>query len=406
MRQIIEPKQVGLSSDRLSKVSRWMRRYVDEGKLPFAMTLVARRGEVAFFDLVGMRDVKNRCPIRADTIMRFYSMTKPITTVAAMMLYEEGHFQLDSRIADFVPCLGDMEVYVPSEKGQLKSRPSRNPITFQHLMTHTSGFIYGFGDDSPLAEQYQFNRTDFDIDSGKLEGAVARLSSLPLAHEPGTSWHYGVSTDVLGYLVEVISGKSLRDYMMERIFLPLGMEDTDFGIPVEKLGRFSCLYEFDRMAGMRLADSADNTRYVLDNVVTYSGGGGLMSTMSDYYRFTKLLRNKGEVHGQRLLGRKTVDYMTCNHLPGDLAAMGQFTFNETTYEGIGFGLGFSVMLEPAKAGVVGSSGEYAWGGMASTAFWIDPTEDMTVIFLTQLSPSDAYPLRRELRVLTYQALVD
>jgi len=406
MRQIIEPKQVGLSSDRLSKISRWMRRYVDEGKLPFAMTLVARRGEVAFFDLVGMRDVKNRYPIGADTIMRFYSMTKPITTVAAMMLYEEGHFQLDSRIADFVPCLGDMEIYVTSEKGQLKSRPSRNPITFQHLMTHTSGFIYGFGDDSPLAEQYQFNRTDFDIDSGKLEGVVGRLSSLPLAHEPGTSWHYGVSTDVLGYLVEVISGKSLRDYMMERIFLPLGMEDTDFGIPMEKLGRFSCLYEFDRLAGMRLADSADDTRYVLDNVVTYSGGGGLMSTMPDYYRFTKLLRNKGEVHGQRLLGRKTVDYMTCNHLPGDLAAMGQPTFNETTYEGIGFGLGFSVMLEPAKAGVVGSSGEYAWGGMASTAFWIDPTEDMTVIFLTQLSPSDAYPLRRELRVLTYQALVD
>ena len=283
MRQTIEPKQVGLSSDRLSKVSRWMRRYVDEGKLPFAMTLVARCGEVAFFDLVGMRDVKNRCPIRADTIMRFYSMTKPITTVAAMMLYEEGHFQLDSRIADFVPCLGDMEVYVPSEKGQLKSRPSRNPITFQHLMTHTSGFIYGFGDDSPLAEQYQFNRTDFDIDSGKLEGAVARLSALPLAHEPGTSWHYGVSTDVLGYLVEVISGKSLRDYMMERIFLPLGMEDTDFGISVEKLGRFSCLYEFDRTAGMRLADSADNTRYVLDNVVTYSGGGGLMSTICLLY---------------------------------------------------------------------------------------------------------------------------
>ena len=241
--------------------------------------------------------------------------------------------------------------------------------------------------------------------TGTVADAVARLARLPLLCHPGTAWNYGVSLDVLGRLVEVIADQSLDRFLAERIFQPLGMLDTCFQVPPDKLDRFAALYGPTPQGGIELKESPAQSAFA-QNVTLFSGGGGLMSTAGDYFRFTEMLRLKGEFNGVRLLGRKTVDYMTRNHLPGDLADMGQASFSETSYEGVGFGLGFSVMLDPAKAQVMGTPGEYGWGGMASTAFWVDPGEDMTVIFLTQLSPSSTYPLRRELRVLTYQALID
>ena len=234
---------------------------------------------------------------------------------------------------------------------------------------------------------------------------MEKLGEAPLLCQPGSEWNYSVSTDVLGHLVEVLSGLPLDKFFAEKILGPLGMKDTAFQVASENIDRFTANYTCTKDQKTKLIEAIDGSRFTKP-VVTFSGGGGLTSTVSDYLRFTRMLSNFGELDGVRLLGRKTVEYMTINHLPGDLADLGQDTFAETSFEGIGFGLGFSVMLDPAKANVMGTPGEYAWGGAASTAFWIDPVEDMTVIFLTQLMPSSAYPLRRELKVLTYQALID
>jgi CubicO group peptidase (beta-lactamase class C family) len=398
------PETVGFCSKRLANIHPWMQKYVDEGKLSGAITMVARHGQVVFCESLGYRDLKTRKPLKTDNIFRFYSMTKPVTSVAVMMLYEEGHFQLDDPVAKFIPGFQDMQVYVPGAEADMITESPRSPVTIHHLLTHTSGLTYGSGNVGLIPERYQQDRTDFGTHDGKLADVVERLVKIPLSFHPGERWNYGVSTDVLGRLVEVISGQSLDAFMQDRILTPLKMNDTGFAVPAAKTDRFTALYECTEDNNLTLLESPQNSP-MIDAVETFSGGSGLVSTLADYFRFTELLRRKGEFEGVRLLGPKTVEYMTQNHLPGDLSDMGQPTFNETTFEGIGFGLGFSIMLDPAKARVMGSPGEYAWGGYASTAFWIDPQEDMTVIFLTQLIPSSAYPIRRELRVLTYQALI-
>jgi len=404
MKVTATPEDVGLSTSRLARLRPWIRRYVDGGMLAGALILVARRGQIGFLDCVGFRDRGTQQPMTLDTLFRIYSMTKPITSVAIMMLYEEGFFQLDDPVGRYIPCFTDMAVYVSGEGEGMRTEPANDRITIHQLLTHTSGLIYSFAQ-SPVAELYRSQRTDFGPRDGSLSEVVDRLARLPLACHPGEAWHYGVSTDVLGRLVEVVSGQSYDDFLAQRIFRPLGMEDTSFAVPRDKLHRFAALYGPVEGGGMELVEAPAHSRF-LGEVGTLSGGAGLIASAHDYYRFTEMLRRKGELDGVRLLGRKTVEYMTSNQLPGDLAEMGQPSFNETTFEGVGFGLGFSVMLDPAKAKVLGTPGEYAWGGMASTAFWIDPLEDMTVIFMTQLTPSDAYPLRRELRVLSYQALID
>jgi CubicO group peptidase (beta-lactamase class C family) len=398
------PETVGLCSKRLANIRPWMQKYVDEGKLPGAITMVARHGKVVYCESLGYRDLKARKPLTTDNILRFYSMTKPVTSVAVMMLYEEGHFQLDDPVAKFIPGFQDMQVYVSGAGTEMITESPRNPVTIHHLLTHTSGLTYGSENVGPIPELYQQGLTDFDTHDGKLADVVERLVKIPLCFQPGERWNYGVSTDVLGRLVEVVSGQSLDEFMQDRILTPLKMDDTGFVVPAAKTDRFTALYECTEDNHLNLRETPQNSP-MIDAVETFSGGSGLVSTLADYFRFTELLRRKGEFEGVRLLGRKTVEYMTQNHLPGDLADMGQPTFNETTFEGIGFGLGFSVMLDPAKAQVIGSPGEFAWGGYAGTSFWIDPQEDMTVIFLTQLIPSSAYPIRRELRVLTYQALI-
>ena len=399
------PESAGMCSTRLGRLGDWMRRYVDQGKLPGMLTMVARNGDVVFLETYGWRDVEAQLPVEADTIFRIYSMTKPVTSVAAMMLYEEGRFQLDAPISDFLPEFAEMAVYVSGTGDDMVTEPARAPITIRQLLTHTSGLTYGFIDDTPIGALYKKNRVDFARVGGTIAEVAERLGRLPLISHPGEAWNYSVSTDVLGRLVEVVSGAPFDRFLQDRIFDPLGMADTGFHVPADKLARFAALYYRGVDGALRRTATKDGSRFA-EPATAYSGGGGLVSTVGDYFRFAEMVRRKGVLDGARLLGRKTVEYMTANHMPGDLAAMGQPTFSETSYAGIGFGLGFSVMIDPAKAEVIGSPGEYAWGGMASTAFWIDPVEHLTVILMTQLRPSRTYPLRRELRILTYQALID
>ncbi|NKC16618.1 MAG: serine hydrolase [Gammaproteobacteria bacterium] len=399
------PEDVGLDAARLARISAWMRGYVDGGKLAGALVQVARRDQVVFTDWCGVQDIDTAVPMTPDTIVRIYSMTKPITTVAALMLYEEGHFQLDAPVSKFIPALGGLSVFVAGDASNPTLVASERDFTVRELMNHTSGLSYGFMEATPVDELYREHSVDFQTADVPLAALVAKLGELPLLAQPGTQWNYSVSTDVLGHLVEIWSGRDLASFLQERIFAKLGMHDTGFHVPQDKVARFASNYRRRSNGELGLIDAAAHSRY-LQPAVTYSGGGGLVSTVADYMRFARLLARRGELDGQRVLSRKTVELMSCNHLPGDMAAMGQPRFSESSYEGIGFGLGVSVMLDPARAQVVGSPGEFAWGGAASTAFWVDPVEEQIVILLTQLMPSSQYPLRRELRVLSYQAIVD
>jgi CubicO group peptidase (beta-lactamase class C family) len=403
MTPTVTPESVGFSSARLGRIGDWMAGYVDAGKLPFAMTLIARHGEIAYFDMAGKADVEAGTPIAEDTIFRAYSMTKPITSAAVMMLYEQGLFQLDDPVADYIPAFAHMEVDIPG--GEIRTEPARRPMTIHHLLTHTSGLTYGFSEESRVGALYKEHKADFHPRSGTLEEICDRLAALPLVCHPGEAWNYSVSIDVLGRLVEVLSGQTFDRFLEDRIFAPLGMVDTSFQVPADKLDRMAALYSATDDGAMKRADGSTDSRYGRD-VTTFSGGGGLLSTIGDYYRFCEALRGGGVLDGERILGRKTVEFMTRNHLPGDLSALGQDRFTEYKLDGVGFGLGFAVMLDPALAQMMTSPGEYTWGGMASTTFWVDPVEDLVGVYATQLMPSGFYSVRRELRALTYQALID
>ena len=397
-------EEVGLSSARLARIGSWAQRLVDDGRLPGAITLVARRDRVAHLHVCGHADIARGVPLAADSIFRIYSMTKPLTTVAAMILYEEGRFQLDDPIVRFLPGFAGMRVYSGGSRGKIDSVPAERDITFRDLMTHTSGLTYGFMEAHPVDALYRANGIDFQTSEATLAELVERLATLPLIAQPGRGWNYSVGTDVLGHLVAVISGQSFERFLQERVLDPLGMADTGFHLPADRIGRFTANYAPAPGGGLRLIDDPPSSIFTRQRPIA-SGGGGLCSTAADFLRFCRMLLNKGELEGTRLLGRKTVELMTANHLGGDMADMGSPRFSESSYVGIGFGLGFSVMLDPAKAQILGTAGEYAWGGAASTSFWIDPAEQMIVIMLTQLTPSSTYPIRRELRVLSYAAVV-
>ena len=405
METINEGARLGFDAGRLGRLGPWMERWVESGRLPGCSMLVARRGEIAFQGGTGNRNVATGAPWTEDTIVRAYSMSKPITSVALMMLFEEGLFHLDDPVAAFLPELKDPQVLVPGATSIDQTEACAVPQTVHHLLTHTSGLTYGF-QGGVLGEAYEVEKLAFGPKGESLAAEVKRLAALPLAFQPGTRWNYGVSTDVVGRLVEVISGQPLDLFLRERILDPLGMADTEFSVPDGKLDRFAELYTPNEDLSLKLADTAERSVYRAANVRTFSGGGGLMTTLGDYRRFAEMVRRRGEADGERLLGPRTMEFMASNHLRGDLAANGQPVFSEVSYEGIGFGLGFAVMLEPALSKNLGSPGDHGWGGMASTVFWVDPAEDMLVVFLTQLMPSSFYPLRKELRALVYQALVD
>jgi CubicO group peptidase (beta-lactamase class C family) len=398
------PEDVGLSGEKLAQVDRWMDRLVADGKLPGLSVTVTRRGRVAYTRCTGQSDLARGTPMAADTLVRIYSMTKPLTSVAIMMLYEEGRFQLDDPISRFLPYFANQRVFAGGNRGKMDTVPAARDITFRDLLTHTSGLTYGFMQATLVDAAYRDNGVDFQTADATLGEVVERAAAVPLLAQPGAEWNYSIATDVLGHLVAVISGQSFDSFLQERVIGPLGMTDTSFVVPPEKLSRFAANY-VPGADGLALLDDPATSRFLLPGKIC-SGGGGLVSTVGDYLRFCQMMLNKGALEGARLLGRKTVELMTSNHLRGDMAAMGQPRFSESSYEGVGFGLGFSVMLDPARAQVLGTAGEYAWGGAASTAFWIDPAEEMSVVLLTQLTPSSTYPIRRELRVLTYQAIID
>ena len=398
------PEEVGLSTPHLARISRWMRHWVDSGRLPGLLVAVVRNDRLAWFETYGHRDVETGRPVEPDTIYRIYSMTKPITTVAALMLYEEGHFQLDDPVAQFIPAFAGTRVFAGGDAEQFTTVPLARAITVHDLMIHTSGLTYGFQHEHAVDALYRKHHVEFNANVGPLADLAEAAAAQPLVFQPGTRWNYSVSTDVLGRLVEVWSGVPLDTFFAERIFGPLGMCDTGFQVPEGQGDRLASNYVRADGGGLARVDSGSGSRF-LRPATTLSGGGGLVSTAADYLRFMRMLRGRGTLDGTRVLGRKSVELMTMNHLPGDLVDMGQPRFAEMPFAGVGFGLGVSVLLDPAKARILGSPGEYAWGGMASTTFWIDPAEDLMVLLLTQLMPSSTYPIRRELRVLTYQALL-
>lgn len=406
---IVKPAEVGLCAERLARIDSFLERdFLEPGKLAGTQTLVARHGRVAHFSTLGSMALGGTEPMHEDAIFRIFSMTKPITSVAAMMLHERGCFQLRDPLGDYLPEFRDMRVYRWGSWPNYITRRCKRPLEIRDILMHTAGFTYAFVGRSKVDQGYRkagVGNPNGDLD---LAGFARILGGLPLEFSPGDAWLYGVSSDVLGYLVQVVSGRPFDEFLREEIFGPLGMTDTDFLVPRSKAGRLPPLYERTRQGEIRLLDAPESSRS-LEMPSFPSGGGGLLSTTRDYYRFCEMLRRGGELDGVRLLSRKTIELMTTNHLPGDadltdVALAGSFT--ETPYEGVGFGLGFSVNLGPARSARAGSAGEFAWGGMASTAFWVDPLEDLVVIFMTQLMPSSAYEIRTKLRTLVYAALVD
>lgn len=412
--QIANPETLGFDASRLARIARWQQNYVDDRKFAGSSCLIARGGQEVFFNAVGQRDIEAGKPFERDTVARIYSMTKPITSVALMMLAEQGHFHLETPLSEFVPEFSDMHALVPGAERIDQTEACPSP-TLHHLLTHTSGLSYPFNP-GVLPRAMDERGIMFRADEGSLEHQVARLASLPLAFQPGTRWEYSVAIDVLGRVVEVVSGKSLAEFFETEIFDPLGMTETRFSVPEAARDRFAALYTpltgsaFDlnnagsKSDSLRLADAPDGS--IFHNAVTYSGGGGLVGTIDDYMRFTEMLRTGGRAGDGRILSPKTLSFMMRNHLKGDIASMGPQSFAEQPMEGMGFGLGGAVVLDPGRARSPGSVGDFSWGGMASTFFWVDPVLDLSVVFFTQLSPSSSYPARPQLKALVHGAIVE
>ena len=404
----VDPGEVGLDARRLRRIDTHFRRYVDDGRLAGWQVMVSRRGKVAHLTSYGLADKEAARPVETDTVWRIYSMTKPLTSVAAMMLWEEGAFELSDPVSRWLPELAQPRVYVGGPATKPVTVPATEPIRVWHLLTHTAGLTYGFHRVHVTDELHRLRGFDGGVPDGMdLTTAVRGWAELPLTFQPGAEWNYSVATDVLGRLVEVVSGQSLDAFFAERILGPLGMRDTAFWCPEDKQGRMAALY-MPAPGPHRMVRADASGKSAMKPPSWLSGGGGLVSTTRDYTRFTWMLLNGGELDGVRLLSPRTLRYMTQNHLPGgaDLAAFGRPVFAETRYDGVGFGLGFGVVVDPVAYRTLTSAGEFHWGGMASTLFWVDPAEDLTVVFMTQLLPSNTYPIRSQLRQLVYQSLVD
>ena len=404
----VDPGEVGLDETRLQRIDAHFTRYVDDGLLPGYQVMVSRRGKVAHLSSYGLADREAERPVEPDTIWRIYSMTKPVTSVALMMLWEQGLVELTDPISRWLPEFTDMRVYTGGSAAKHSTVPATEPIRVWHLLTHTAGLTYGFHRVHVTDEIYRNAGFEFGNPRGfDLAQCVEAWAQLPLAFNPGTEWLYSVATDVVGRLVEVISGRSLDRFFADEIFTPLGMTDTGFHVEAERQHRLAALYALPPHGGetVRFDHLGDAIR---SQPRWFSGGGGLASTTRDYTRFTWMLLNGGELDGVRLLSPRTVATMTRNHLPGgaDLQMFGRPLFAEVRYDGLGFGLGFAMMLDPAAAKLAGNAGEFNWGGLASTAFWVDPADEITVVFMTQLMPSSTYPIRPQLRQLVYQSIVD
>jgi CubicO group peptidase (beta-lactamase class C family) len=403
-----EADELGFDPRRLARISAHFARYVDDGRLPGWSLVVARDGRIAYLDTCGRRDLASGAPVELDTIVRVYSMTKPITTVAAMMLWEEGAFELRDPVSRFVPAFADTRVWRSGSTTAPVLEARTEELAIWNLMTHTSGLTYGFLYAHPVDELYRRAGFEWGVPEGAdLAEVCDRLAGLPLLFQPGREWNYSMATDVLGRVVEVASGTTLDRFLAERVLGPLGMCDTGFFVPEADQPRLATLYGPQPGTGRATPLAAMGER-ARTRPAFLGGGGGLVSTLRDYHRFAQMLARGGELDGARVLGPRTVARMTANHLPGDadLTAFGRPLFSETAFDGVGFGLGVSVTIDPVKSKVAGSVGDFGWGGAASTTFWVDPLEDLTVVFLTQLLPSSTHPIRPQLRQLVHQAIVD
>lgn len=406
---VVAPESVGLSSNRLAHIRSVMNKHVAEKQIPGASGLIARQGKIAYQETFGMADVEAGKPMRMDTIHRIYSMTKPITSVALMMLYEEGRFQLNDPVAKYLPEFSKMQVAIEEKDPQtgkpvMKTVPARRPITVRDLMRHTAGLTYGVFGDTLVDREYRKARI---LGQLNLAEFVRDLAAIPLQYEPGTRWHYSVAVDVQGRLIEVLSGKPFDLFLQERIFTPLEMNDTAFIVPAAKKDRLARLYTITKEGKLTASPTCSSRQECyeafpnavpdfLHSMGMLSGGGGLTSTTYDYLRFCQMLLDQGVYNDKRLLSRKTVQLMTSDHL-GSIPGMGP---------GAGFGLGFAVSKAPGEAGMIGSPGEYNWGGAAGTRFWIDPQEQLIGIFMIQILPHTGLEYGSEFRVLTYQSIVD
>jgi CubicO group peptidase (beta-lactamase class C family) len=400
-----EPAEMGFDADRLRHIDSYLRRLLDDGRLPGYSVAVARRGQVSYLSSAGYQHVEDQVPVRPDALFRIYSMTKPITSVAALMLYEQGQFELRTPVSQFIPSFADARVYAGGPDLKPVTVPLTEPMRMGHLLTHTAGLTYGFHRVDAVDALYRAAGFEWSSPPGvDLAKACDIWAGLPLLFQPGAEWTYSVATDVLGRVIEVVSGQSLSTFIDEQILRPLGMPDTGFGVADRQLHRLARLY----LAAGDGFVPGDALGAGPVEPTMLSGGGGLVSSAADYFRFTEFLRREGELDGTRLLSPRTVRYMRANHLPGgaDLETFGRPLFAETPLRGVGFGLGVSVVLDPVRAGTLGSPGEYGWGGAASTYFSIDPVEQTTLLFFTQLLPSSTLPLRSYLRQLVNQALVD
>lgn len=406
--KLADPKKLGFDKERLARIDRFLaEHYIDNGKLPNAQILVARDGQAVHFGQFGtLRD--DGTPIREDALFRIASMTKPVTSVAFMQLVETAKVAIDDPVARVLPELANLGVYAGGG-GAVPFAPATptRQLRFVDLLTHMSGLTYGLQNRTSVDAAYREVEFDFGREHHTSDEYLAHLGKLPLEFEPGSGWNYSVATDVLGIAVERLSGMRLGEYFEKHIFAPLGMTDTGFGVAPAQDGRLADAWAYQPGNPPKLADRGATSK-LLGPAKFHSGGGGLIGTTADYHRFASMLLNKGELDGARILAPKTIELMTSNFLPGgaDLASISRSLFSETTSAGSGFGLGFAMVIDPAKTLMPASKGEFYWGGAYSTAFFVDPVEGVTMVFMTQLYPSSAYPVRRQLKTLIYSALME
>ena len=392
--QHVSPESVNISSSNLAYIGPRMQKLVDERRVSGIVTLAARHGKIFHFDSWGFQDVAKQTPMEKDSIFRIYSMTKPIVSVALMMLFEQGKFQLTEPISRYLPKFEALTIMHPDGS----TEPAEVPITFQHVLTHQAGFSYGFTEDSPVEELYR--KAELFKPTVKLDEMIDKVAQLPLIYQPGTAWRYSVATDVVGRLIECLSDMSLEDYLQEKILRPLNMHNTGYWVPAEKMNRFTTLYgDSPKHGPMTTFDKPEISSHGNPNIV-HRGGSGLVSTAEDYLRFAQLVLNKGTFDGVRLLGPRTIDYMTTNHIPTSHFPIG----SDATMLGMGFGLGFSTIMDPAKNGVLGSVGNHGWSGMADTHFWVDTKEDLIGMTYTQYIGLQTMPIRYDFKNILYGAI--
>ncbi|MHA7816293.1 MAG: serine hydrolase domain-containing protein [Pseudohaliea sp.] len=403
--QLTDPGDVAMDASRLARIGDHLQqRYLEPGKIPGYLALVSRRDRVCYLDSGGFADRERATPVTEDTLFRIYSMTKPVVSLALMMLWERGLFALDDPVARYLPPFRDLRVRSGGAWPLFETRPCERPMRVRDLLMHTSGLTYDFLRESNVDYAYRKLQVGNPRPGYTLEDMISQLAELPLEFSPGERWNYSLATDVAGHLVEVLSGQPLPDFLQREVFDPLGMVDTNFNVRDDQLPRFASCYRREPDKTVVLHD--DGQASAFRDRSFFSGGGGLLSTAGDYLRFCRMLLAGGVLDGRRIIGSRTLAFMTRNHLPdgGDLAQWASGGFSETSYAGVGFGLGFACKVDPVANGYPAPGGTFYWGGLASTLFWVDPAEELAVLFFTQLIPSSTFNFRGQLEQLVYAAL--